>query len=155
MTPLYYEDYEEGAIHSFGPRELTRAEIVAYAAEFDPQPFHLDEEAAKDSLLGGLAASGWHTCCLMFRMAYDGIVSKSASLGSPGVEETRWLKPVRPDVPFTLRFTVLDKRVSKSRPEIGLVRIRFDLVDDRGTLLAVQTSTLLLARHAAQAEPAR
>ena len=106
---------------------------------------HLDEEAAKRTLLGGLAASGWHLCCFMFRMTYDGFITKTASLGSPGVEEMKWLKPVRPGTALTLRVTILDKRVSKSRPEMGLARLRCELLDGAGTALAEQTSTLLIA----------
>jgi acyl dehydratase len=105
---------------------------------------HLDEEAAKNSLLGGLAASGWHTCCFMFRMMYDHFIMDSSSLGSPGIEETKWLKPVRPDTPYTLRLHILDKRVSKSRPEMGLVRMRTELLDEKGAAQVDQTSTLLL-----------
>jgi acyl dehydratase len=145
MTRRHFEDLVEGSVETFGPRTITREEIVAYAAEYDPQPMHLDEEAAKHTLLGGLAASGWHLCCFMFRMTYDGFITKTASLGSPGVEEMKWLRPVRPGTALTLRITVLDKRVSKSRPELGLARLRCELLDGAGTALAEQTSTLLIA----------
>jgi acyl dehydratase len=144
MARLHYEDFVEGSVQDFGPRSITREEIIAYAKEFDSQPMHLDEEAAKNSLLGGLAASGWHTCCFMFRMMYDHFIKDSSSLGSPGIEETKWLKPVRPDTPYTLRLHILDKRVSKSRPEMGLVRMRTELLDEKGAAQVDQTSTLLL-----------
>jgi acyl dehydratase len=144
MARLHYEDFVEGSVQDFGPRSITREEIIAYAKEFDSQPMHLDEEAAKNSLLGGLAASGWHTCCFMFRMMYDHFIMDSSSLGSPGIEETKWLKPVRPDTPYTLRLHILDKRVSKSRPEMGLVRMRTELLDEKGVAQVDQTSTLLL-----------
>jgi acyl dehydratase len=144
MARLHYEDFVEGSVQDFGPRSITREEIIAYAKEFDSQPMHLDEEAAKNSLLGGLAASGWHTCCFMFRMMYDHFIKDSSSLGSPGIEETKWLKPVRPDTPYTLRLHILDKRVSKSRPEMGLVRMRTELLDEKGVAQVDQTSTLLL-----------
>jgi acyl dehydratase len=143
MARLHYEDFVEGSVQDFGPRSITREEIIAYAKEFDSQPMHLDEEAAKNSLLGGLAASGWHTCCFMFRMMYDHFIKDSSSLGSPGIEETKWLKPVRPDTPYTLRLHILDKRVSKSRPEMGLVRMRTELLDEKGAAQVDQTSTLL------------
>jgi acyl dehydratase len=149
----HFEDLVEGSVETFGPRTITREEIVAYASEYDPQPMHLDEEAAKQSLLGGLAASGWHLCCFMFRMTYDGFIAKTASLGSPGVEEVKWLKPVRPGTALTLRVTVLDKRASKSRPEMGLARLLCELIDETGTPLAQQTSTLLVGRRSP--EPAR
>lgn len=144
MPKLYYEDFPEGSVQEFGPRTITREEIVEYAREFDSQPMHMDEEAAKRSLLGGLSASGWHSCCFMFRMMYDYIVRHSASLGSPGIEETRWLKPVRPGMALTLRNEVLDKRISKSRPEMGLIRIRTQLLDEQRTPILDQTSTLLI-----------
>jgi acyl dehydratase len=145
MTHLHYEDIVEGSVQDFGPRTITREEMIAYAREFDSQPMHLDEEAAKKSLLGGLAASGWHTCCFMFRMMYDYVVKDSASLGSPGIEETKWLKPVRPDSELTLRMQVLDKRISKSRPDMGIVRTRTQLLDESGAAVIDQTSTLLIS----------
>jgi len=141
---LYYEDYAEGSVQTFGPRVITREEIIEYAKEFDSQPMHLDEEAAKKSLLGGLAASGWHTCCFMFRMMYDHLIKDTASLGSPGIEETKWLRPVRPGMSLTLRTEILDRRVSKSRPEMGLVRMRAQLLDENGAPVIDQTSTLLI-----------
>jgi acyl dehydratase len=144
MARLYYEDFAEGSVQDYGPRSITRDEVIAYAKEFDSQPMHLDEEAAKSSLLGGLSASGWHTCCFMFRMMYDNFIKDSSSLGSPGIEETKWLKPVRPDTPYSLRIHILDKRVSKSRPEMGIVRLRAQLLDEAGAAVVDQTSTLLL-----------
>jgi acyl dehydratase len=144
MARLYYEDFAEGSVQDYGPRSITRDEVIAYAKEFDSQPMHPDEEAAKNSLLGGLSASGWHTCCFMFRMMYDNFIKDSSSLGSPGIEETKWLKPVRPDTPYSLRIHILDKRVSKSRPEMGIVRLRAQLLDEAGAAVVDQTSTLLL-----------
>jgi acyl dehydratase len=147
MAKRYYEDFPEDWTETFGPRPITRAEIVAFASEYDPQPMHLDEEAAKHTVLGVLCASGWHVCCFMFRMMYDGFIADSASLGSPGVEEMRWRKPVQPGMSLTLRCTLLDKRISKSRPEMGLARMRCELFDENGAQLATQLSTLLLARR--------
>jgi acyl dehydratase len=147
MAKRYYEDFPEDWTETFGPRTITRAEIVAFASEYDPQPMHLDEEAAKQTFLGVLCASGWHVCCFMFRMMHDGFIADSASLGSPGVEEMRWRKPVQPGMSLTLRCTLLDKRISKSRPEMGLARMRCELLDENGAPLATQLSTLLLARR--------
>lgn len=155
MPRLHYEDFVEGSVQEFGPRTITRDEIISYAREFDSQPMHLDEEVAKKSLLGGLSASGWHTCCFMFRMMYDYFIKDSASLGSPGIEETKWLKPVRPDVPLKLRVEILDKRVSKSRPEMGLVRMRAQLLDKNGAAVIDQISTLLIGLRASHNEPAQ
>ena len=108
---------------------MTREEIVAFAAEFDPQPMHLDEAAASATMLGGLGASGWHTCCLLMRMIADGFILNSSSMGGPGVEEVRWLKPLRPGTRIRVRATVLETRASNSRPEMGLVK--FQLRDAR------------------------
>ena len=117
----------------YGPRTLTREEIMAFAAEFDPQPMHLDEEAAQRSMLGGLAASGWHSCCLLMRMISDGFLRQSSFMGAPGVEEVRWLAPVRAGEPSRVRATVLETRPSRSRPDLGFVNFRFELVDRAGT----------------------
>ncbi|MCC6946782.1 MAG: MaoC family dehydratase [Bradyrhizobiaceae bacterium] len=145
MPTFYFEDIAEGAVETFGPRALTREEIIAFAAEYDPQPMHLDEEAAKHTILGGLAASGWHTCCFMMRMMYDYVVKNTASLGSPGVDEVKWRRPLRPGVPLMLRRTILGKRRSGSRPEMGLVHTRWELVDPQGDVVAELTSSLMVA----------
>src|ERR1700752_5141460 len=96
MTTLTFEVFKPGHFGSFGPRHVTREEILSFAAEFDPQPMHLDEEAAKTSLLKGLSASGWDLCSIMMRMMVDGFIGRAASLGSPGVDKVRWLAPLRP-----------------------------------------------------------
>lgn len=148
---LYWEDFEPGAVAIYGPRLVTREEIVAFAAEFDPQPMHLDEAAASATLLGGLGASGWHVCCLLMRMICDGFVLDSASMGAPGVEEVRWLKPLRPGTQIRVRGTVLDKRASNSRPEMGFVRCHFEVLDDIDTPLTTLTTTMMLIRRHAGA----
>ena len=94
---LTFEDFPQGPFGSFGPRHVSRDEIVAFASEFDPQPMHLDEHAARQSMLNGLSGSGWHLCSLMMRMMFDGFLGRTASLGSPGVNEVKWLSPLRPD----------------------------------------------------------
>ena len=96
MPKFYFEDFSAGWTAEYGPRRVTREEIVGFAAQFDPQPMHLDEEAARHTMLGGLAASGWHTCCIMMRMIADGLLLDAASMGAPGIDEVKWLKPVRP-----------------------------------------------------------
>ena len=103
MPKLHWEDFQPGAVAIYGPRLVTREEIVAFAAEFDPQPMHLDEAAASATLLGGLAASGWHTCCLLMRIIADGFVLDANSMGAPGVEEARWLRPLRPGTSIRVR----------------------------------------------------
>src|ERR1700688_3074860 len=121
---LTFEDYPLGHFGTFGPRHVTREEVLAFAAEFDPQPMHLDEEAAKQSLLKGLSASGWHLCSIMMRMMVDGFVGRAASLGSPGVNEVRWLAPLRPEDQITLDVDVAEARVSRSRPGTGIVTFK-------------------------------
>src|SRR3569832_1616112 len=120
MPKLHWEDFNIGDVAVYGPRLVTREEIVAFAAEFDPQPAHLDEAAAAATPHGGLAGSGWHSCALMMRMMADGFLLNSTSMGAPGVAEVRWVKPLRPGTQVRLRTTVLDTRSSKSRPEMGL-----------------------------------
>ena len=132
MSRLYFEDFLPGAVITHGPRTITRQEIIAFAAEFDPQPMHLDEEAAKKTMLGGLSASGWHTCSIMMRLIYDGLLVNAASMGAPSVDELKWLKPVRPGDSLSLRLTVLNKRAPKSRPDLGFVFVRCELVNQHG-----------------------
>jgi acyl dehydratase len=149
MPKLHWEDFELGAVAIYGPRLVTREEIVAFAAEFDPQPMHLDEAAASATLLGGLGASGWHTCCLTMRMIADGFLLNSSSMGSPGIEEVRWLAPLRPGTRIRLRSTVLDVRASKSRPEMGLTKMNFEVLDDADAIIMTLVTTFMLGRREA------
>jgi acyl dehydratase len=148
MAKRYFEDFTPGMVIEHGPRLVTREEIVAFAAEFDPQPMHLDEEAARNSILGGLAASGWHTCCLLMRMACDSFVLDSSSMGAPGVDEVKWLKPLRPGTRITLRTTVLEIRTSKSRPEMGFVRALFEVLDDERSPVMTLITPMIMGRRA-------
>jgi acyl dehydratase len=143
----HWEDFVAGSVALYGPRTITRAEIVAFAAEFDPQPMHADEEAARATMLGGLAASGWHTCALLMRMIADGFVLASSSMGSPGVEEVRWLKPVRPGDSLTARATVLETRPSNSRPGMGFVKFRYEMLDQSDACVMTLVSTMMIARR--------
>jgi acyl dehydratase len=153
MPKRYWEDFQPGAVAIYGPRLVTREEIVAFAAEFDPQPMHLDEAAASATLLGGLAASGWHTCCLLMRIITDGFVLDTSSMGAPGVEEVRWLKPLRPGTRIRVRSTVLETRASKSRREMGLVKIHHEVLDETDAVLTTLTSTAMLGRRQPGAKP--
>lgn len=132
---LSFEDFEPGHFGTFGPRHVTREEIIAFAAEFDPQPMHLDEEAAKHSMLRGLSASGWHLCSLMMRMICDGFLLRSTSLGGPGIDELKWLAPLRPGDDITLDVHVLETRVSRNRPELGIVTLRVEIHNASGQKL--------------------
>ena len=153
---LTFEDFPIGHFGSFGPRRVSREEITAFAAEFDPQPMHLDEAAAARSMLGGLSASGWHLCSVMMRMMVDGFVGRSASLGSPGVNEVRWLAPLRSGDDLVLDIEVAEARVSRSRPETGIVTFKAIARNAAGQALCEMVSPIMLARRAgAAAEQAR
>jgi acyl dehydratase len=144
---LHWEDFKPGAVTVHGPRLVTREEIVAFAAEFDPQPMHLDEAAASATLLGGLAASGWHSCSLMMRMMADAFILNSASMGAPGVDEVTWHWPLRPGTRVRLRTTVLESRASNSRPTAGLVKFKFEMLDEAEAAIVTQVNTLMLGRR--------
>jgi len=126
---------------------VTREEIVAFAAEFDPQPMHLDEAAAGATLLGGLGASGWHSCCLFMRIIADGFILNSSSMGGPGVDEVRWLKPLRPGTQIRVRASVIETRGSRSRPEMGLVKIFYEMLDEADAALMTLTTTHMFGRR--------
>jgi acyl dehydratase len=127
MALRHYEDFEVGETREFGRYEVTAEEIKAFAREFDPQLFHLDEEAGRNSILGGLCASGWHTCAMLMRMMVDGYLGRSASLGSPGIDEVKWLKPVFPGETLSARYTVVAKRQSSKNPRTGIVTMRWEV----------------------------
>jgi len=149
MFEFYYEDFVPGSTAEFaGDREITKDEIIAFARIYDPQPFHLDEEAAKHSMLGGLCASGWHSCCLAMRLNYDSWINRTASMGAPGIDEMRWEKPLRPGDRLTLKRTILHKRVSRTRPDMGLVAMAIDMLNQRGEIILRQKHTQLIQlRH--------
>jgi acyl dehydratase len=117
----YFEDFEVGKTIAVGSRTVTEEEIIAFASQFDPQPFHVDPIAARQSMYGGIIASGWHTCGLMMRLMVDGFLKDAASLGSPGVDEIRWLKPVRGGDTLTVTTTVVGARPSASKSDRGVV----------------------------------
>ncbi len=124
---LYYEDFPVGETVEFGGYEVTAEEIKAFGSEYDPLPFHTDETAALDTAMGELIASGWHVCSMQMRMIYDGILHKTASMGSFGLEEIKWLAPVRPGDVLSVRRTTLEKRVSKSRSEMGIIQFKWEI----------------------------
>ena len=151
MPKFHFEDFRSGDVRIYGPRRVTRAEIVAFAAEFDPQPMHMDEVAGATSLLGGLAASGWHACAIMMRMLADAFILDSTSMGGPGVEEVRWRKPLRPDTDVRVRASVLETRASNSRPGVGYVKFRFELIDAADVTIAEMVPTIMFGRTPEQA----
>jgi len=146
-TLLHWEDFGVGETLDFGAYEVTREEIIAFAQEFDPQPFHLEEAAAAETLLGGLAASGWHTCSILMRMICDAFLNASAGLGAPGVDEVKWLKPVRPGNVLSARRTCLEARISASRPEMGLCKFHYEVRNQSGATVMTWVVTQFFARR--------
>lgn len=128
----YLEDYVPGAVYEWGEVSVDQEQILQFAKEYDPQFFHVDPEAAADGPYGGLIASGWQTAGLMMRLLAEHYLTDTSSLGGPGVDELRWLRPVRPGDVLRLRVTVLEARPSASRPDRGLLRTRAELLDDAG-----------------------
>jgi len=129
-TPrLFWEDFPVGQVREFGAYPVTREAVLAFAREFDPQPFHLDDAAAEASLFGRLAASGWHTCAMAMRMMCDAYLLDAASLGSPGLETLRWTRPVYPGDTLHVRLEVLESRPLASRPGVGMIRSRWDVMN--------------------------
>jgi acyl dehydratase len=132
---MYWEDFRVGDSEPMGEVVIEREAVIEFASNYDPQPFHIDEAAAKASIYGGLIASGWHTVALVMRMMVDSYLSKAASLGSPGVDNVRWLKPVRPGDRIRGQRTVLESRASGSRPNLGLVKTRWDVYNQNDELV--------------------
>ena len=129
---IYWEDLQAGSVRELGTTSVDAEEIKEFASRYDPQPFHLDEQAGKNSLFGGLCASGWHTCALVMRLTVDNMLRHSSSLGSPGLESLKWLKPVYPGDVLSLRHTILESRPLRKRPDTGIVRSRWDVSNQRG-----------------------
>jgi acyl dehydratase len=144
---LTFEDFPPGRLGTFGPHHLSREDILAFAAEFDPQPMHLDEEAAKRSMLNGLAGSGWHLCSIMMRMMFDGFIGRTASMGSPGVNEVRWLAPLRPGDDLLLDIDVTEARLSRSRPATGIVTFKATVRNTGGEMLCEMVTPIIVRRR--------
>lgn len=136
-------------LHELGGRRITREEIVAFARDFDPQPFHLDDEAARRTPFGGLIASGWHTAAIVQRLVVDGFVNKSASLGSPGVDEIRWLKPVRPGDELKVRFEVTETIPSRSKPDRGTIKVSYSVENQKGEVVMTMRAAGLIGKRPA------
>ncbi len=152
MPRIHWEDFVPGQVTEYGPRLITREEIIAFAAEFDPQPMHLDEDAASASMLGGLAASGWHSCCLLMRMISENALEGSSFMGAPGIEEVKWLAPVRPGERLTVRATVLETRPSRSRPDMGFVKFHYELFGAGERKLMTLTVIPMFGRRSADGQ---
>ena len=153
ISARYFEDYRPGAVHAFGEAAVTAAEIIDFAKRYDPQEFHLDPEAAAKTRFGGLIASGWMTCGLMMRLFSNHYLSKNASLSSPGIDELRWLTPVRPGDRLSLRVTVVEARRSVSKPDRGIVRSAIEVLNQNNEVVMTMLAMNLIAcRGPAEAE---
>jgi len=153
MTPaaktLYWEDFAPGTLEEIGRHTYSEDEIIAFARQFDPQPFHTDPIAARETYYGGLIASGWHTCAIAMRLMVEHYIGRAASAGSPGVENIRWLGPVRPGDTITYRRVILEARPSGSRPELGLVRSRTEALNQRAEVVMTMEGWGLFHRRPA------
>lgn len=142
---LYYEDIQIDVVQKYGSYEVTKDEVIEFASKYDPQPFHLDEEAAAKTHFGRLSASGWHSAAMMLRMMVDQMnANKQAGLGSPGVENLRWLKPVYPGDTLRCEHVTLEKRRSESRPEMGIMKGRITVLNQHEEPVMQMESTGLI-----------
>jgi acyl dehydratase len=145
----WFEDYRPGLVLEFGSICVDEAEVIEFARRYDPQPFHIDAEAAAKGAFGGLIASGWHTGSLMMRLLVDHYLSPVTSLGSPGIDELRWLAPVRPGDTLSVRVTILEARRSQSRPDRGLVRALMEVLNQRrDVVMSIKALNFTLCRDA-------
>jgi acyl dehydratase len=150
VPEIYLDDLQPGQTFALGGRSIDRDEIVAFAGAFDPQPFHLDEAAAQASIYGQLIASGWHTVCIFMRLFADGLLNRTAAIGSPGVDELRWLKPVCAGDRLEAEVEILEVRPSRSRPDRGAARIRCVVRNQQGDVLTMIATVMFLRRPQAE-----
>jgi acyl dehydratase len=143
----YWEDFKTGERESIGSVVVDKDEVIEFASRYDPQPFHVDEKAARQSIYGGLIASGWHTCSMVMRLMCDSYLLESASLGSPGIENVRWLRPVRPGDKLTAYRTIEETRVSASRPDRGIVKSLWEVENQKGELVLTMSGIQFFLRR--------
>ena len=144
---LYFEDFPAGRVDESPPRTITREEMLDYARKYDPQPFHLDEAAAKKTIYGGLIGSGWLTVAVMMRLLWETVLQNVVSLGSPGSDEIRWLKPVRPGDTLRARFTILEAIPSRSKPDRGVVKTLTEIFNQDGEIVMTQRGMGMFGRR--------
>lgn len=140
---LFYEDFQPGCTFELGPKHVTAEEVIEFASEFDPQPMHLDEAAGKSSILGGLAASGWHTSSMFMRMMIDSFLLRSHSEGAPGIDFMEWRKPVIAGDTISGQSIVLEARPMRSRPGIGIVKFRHEVRNQYGDLVCISENSIM------------
>ena len=143
----YWEDIKAGDVVELGSHTMDKERMIAFALEFDPQPFHTDEKAAEATIWGGLIASGWLTGSVLMRLLCDGFLKDTAGLGSPGIDELRWLKPVRPGDTLTARLTVLETMLSRSKPDRGIVRSLAEVLNQHGEVVMTTKSVNFMFRR--------
>ena len=154
MSKIYWEDLVPGSVRQLGTVTPTREEILEFAQKFDPQPFHLSEEGGKASLFGGLCASGWHTCSMAMGLMVRNFLLNSSSLGSPGLENIKWLKPVHPGDTLRLEHEILESRPLKSKPDVGLTRTVWRMYNQDGDqVLHMEGASMFRRRHPATDNP--
>ena len=145
---MYFEDFQSGQTSQFGDYEVTESEIKEFASKYDPQFFHLDDEAAKQSLFGGLCASGWHTAAMFMRMLIDSLPEEHGSLGSPGINNLKWLKPVYPGYILSVRGCVSQCRLSESKPGVGLVCVNYEVINQHDmTVMSLESNGFFRCRN--------
>jgi acyl dehydratase len=146
MPEIYLDDLQPGQTFALGRRSITREEILDFAKAWDPQPFHLDEAAARASIYGQLIASGWHTVCIFMRLFADSLLNRTAAIGSPGIDELRWLKPVCAGDSLEAAVEILEVRPSRSRPDRGAAGIRCVVRNQQGEVLTMIATVMFLRR---------
>ena len=143
----YFEDFQVGQVHELGTYVVSREELLAFARQYDPQPFHLDEEAGRQSIYGSIIASGWHTAAICHRLLVESLLKESASMGSPGLDELRWLLPVKPGDTLSVRIEVLATTPSRSKPDRGSLKTRMEVRNQRGEVVMTESATVLFRRR--------
>lgn len=151
---MYFEDFSEGQRIEAGSRTVTREEILAFATQFDPQPFHVDDAAGDASIFGSVIASGWHTCSMMMRMVVDSVLGDSSSMGSPGLDKVRWLLPVKPGDTLSVAYLTTQTKASGSRPDRGVVWSTWEARNQHGDVVCIIEGMGMFGRRPAKAADA-
>ena len=143
----FFEDFSPGEVTEFGDYLVTEEEILEYARRYDPQPFHVDREAAAESMFGGLIASGWMTGSIMMRLLVEHFISPISGMGSPGVDEVRWPKPVRAGDRLSVRITTIEAKRSQSKPDRGIIQVQQEMINQHGdTVMSLRGTSFLKCR---------